>query len=231
MDGESYLRKLVEDRLRDVALRPPAGAAGTMPFHLQEIHGAAWALVGAGALPAERAASLLRELHRLVVDRGLVEEVHVSIQAEAVVGELLRVGTAESPPELSTILDRPPPPRLVRVLPVVQDVGLIDDEVLTLGSIEIWTVAICVSYSLPSRHLERSNMRSAMVHWEAWDDVGTHYRGGGGGGSGGEVFRGHTWMTPAPSDDAQILTVVSHLGVGGTPEVGRLAVPLHPQTQ
>jgi hypothetical protein len=190
MDGEAYLRRLTESWLQEIGQAPEKTRELVSGLRLQEIEAAGRALVAAGAISNDRLGLLLRELRQFLLDRGIIREVHASMEADLGLVVAERDPNAPPPKEWAQALDGAHP-ELRRVIPVAQDLGPVNDgnRVLII-SIEAWSDRFALRYasSEGSSRDHRGFPRVGSLLWDASDDVGTPYRQGGGGGGGGRPW-------------------------------------------
>ena len=191
MDGETFLRRFLEIHA------PEADADDErVASLLQQLEAAAEALVSVGSLDEDRAFEIVGELRERFrpAEQGLYGP-------PGPVGATLEDG----PMGWAKSESFPPPPRLDRVIPVVQ-AGTIDGLSVTLTSLDIWTDHITVHAVVWAE----SNEIQPPLPW-AWsvrDDTGALYsRGGGGSGGSPRTFSIESDFHPAPSPDASQLIV------------------------
>lgn len=219
MDGERYLRELVDGFVRDLdgltASDPKTSSfAGSLLLGQAEAVGRA--LVAAGLLQPQAYRDIVDPLKRLPIEAGVIEEVHgfasFSMEAHAV----------EGPIEPGPVKGVPQPRELRKVIPLVRSFDLPGDRSATLISLEVWTDQLTLNYEVQRAEFT-SEERAALwkrdrepiglqdLAWEITDDVGTSYRKSETGGSGGlRVVRWELGLQPAPPLDAKTLTLIGH---------------------
>lgn len=212
MDGRSYLKKLISDRLELIARNPQA------PFDRSEIRGVALGLVAASALRQEEMEEILADLDHSLESLGrykkLRKELHVDTghSGSEPTAFLRRVTlnhehgdrvTGSAPTTRSTSS-----PVLLRVLPLVgQEIELFDQPA-TLVSLEIWSTSARLHIAYPSPRLSGAELLMRYRGWRAFDDMGVQYRQAGGGSSdfGGFLVETRIFEPGLPSE-ATTLTV------------------------
>jgi hypothetical protein len=212
MDGEAYLRRLAETWLQERGRASEHEQEFLSGLRLQEIEAAGRALVAAGAISAERLGALLGDLRRLLIDRGIIEELSVSMGSSMEIVAAKRDPGTPIPKEWTRALDQTPP-ELVRVVPIERDLGPVNDgNHLLLISLEVWTDRFGLRYASAqdSPRDRREFPRVGSLLWDATDDLGTPYRHGGGGGGGGRPWFLYTAdFFPAIPAEAKELSLVA----------------------
>jgi hypothetical protein len=169
---------------------------------LREMTVAASALVGTGALDRAIAERVVVRLRDDLVALGVVDPDTIAPEP---FGDAAPVGPADWG-EPSIV----PPPRLVRVIPLVRELGPIDGgAAVTLISLEIWNDHLRVRYPMTGRRLRDKRERE---RWTATlrDDAGTVYvRGGGSGGGDRDTWHEETEFTPVPPPEATMMYFVA----------------------
>lgn len=212
VDGETYLRRLIEDRLRqDSEWR--ADPTDFLPsLALAEAQAAADALVGVGALGRRQADELYLALRQALLDAGIIREVRASAHSETRLSAV--AGSREAAENFRSILQRREPvAEPMRVVPLVREMEGAGDRRLVLMSLELWSAWFRLRYAMSvPEPASPDEPPDAFLHliWEAVDDVGTRYRQGGGSGGGGlDWTLMETEFRPAIPPEARALTLVA----------------------
>ena len=213
MDGETFLRQYIEDRLIDLGLR-----RGRHPPDPQDIHvaisnaaAAAEALVSVGALERTTAERMLAELREYLVDERKLEP-------NAFVSGPLGSDSETGPFSWGDLTERPAAPDLVRVIPLGRDAGFIGEARVTVVSLELWSDHFTIRYAISAGG--SMDTPGPLWTWRVHDDTGGLYRKGGGqaGGGGGRLWTAEDEFQPVPRPDATLLTLVAR-------QIGPLEVP------
>jgi hypothetical protein len=213
VDGETFLRRYIENRLVDLGLR-----RGRQPNDPQEVHiaisnaaAAAEALVSVDAIEREAAERMLDDLREFLVDENKLEP-------NAFVAGPLGSDTETGPYSWGDIADRRAPPQLVRVIPLGREAGLIGEARVTVLSIELWSDHFTIRYAISAEG--SMDTPGPLWTWRVHDDTGALYRRGGGlaGGGGGRLWLGQDEFHPVPGPDANFLTLVAR-------KIGPVEVP------
>ncbi|MEA2453138.1 MAG: hypothetical protein QOG04_1848 [Actinomycetota bacterium] len=200
MDGETYLRRLIEGYLSELKEASADSNARSLlgGWKLGEAEAAGRALVAAGALEVRQLENLLADLKKALIERGVIQEWSGSISfdlgeavAERVEGEL----PSKQAEEWARALDPSVKPTLVRVIAVEQDVDIATtQQKLILISLELWTDHFSLRYATDMRQplgeMTHKAGRAPFDHfaWELVDDLGVRYKQSGGGGGGGRPW-------------------------------------------
>jgi hypothetical protein len=206
MDAESYIRRLVDERVADFARREEAADQEGGYDALRELSVAAMSLVSTGALDRRFAEEAVGQMRASLVSLGVVTPDTI---APAPFGDAPPVGPADwgSPSAVS-------PPHLLRVLPVAKDLGPLDGgAAVTLISLEVWSDHLRLRYAMTAR---RNLDARRPERWACTlgDDAGTVYlRGGGQGGGGSDVWYEETEFRPVPPPEAtKVIFTARRLG-------------------
>lgn len=219
MDGERYLSELVAGYIRDIeALKDtnPKIASYAGGHQLGQAEAVGRAFVAAGLLQPQAFRDMIDPFKKLLLDRGVIQEVHgfasFSMESEAEAGA--HKAEVEN--------DGPYQRELRKVIPLARVFDLPEGRRVTLISLEDWSVGTTLNYEVQRPELtpqERTDLGSRehepisaqQVAWEITDGVGTIYRKTDSGGSGGlRTARWELGLQPAVPSDAKTLTLVGH---------------------
>lgn len=202
MDGEQYLGSLIRDRLRLLARTGGASQQERGTTYIREVDLVASALVSVGALERAKAERILQELRDTLLEREIIDPSTILVGA---FGDDVPVGPAAWGESLA-----PTSPRLVRVVPIVRDLGqVVGGPSVSLISIEIWSDHFALRFAITRPPIDEA-AREPEWTWRIEDDSGTVYERVGGGGSGEDrLWRGELRFRPAPPSDATKLVLVA----------------------
>lgn len=203
MDGEDHIRSLIEERLRSVARMGPGSKQELGSTYLREIDLVATALVSVGALERDKAERILDGFRDTLIEKGVI---HPRTVLMGTFGDEAPVG----PGVWGESLEPSPSPRLVRVVPVVRELGPVaEGPSVTLISAEIWSDHLALRFAM-TRTSQNEPVGNPAWTWTIEDDTGTVYERSGGGGSGQDwLWREEHRFRPAPPSDATRLILVA----------------------
>jgi hypothetical protein len=196
VDAETYLRRLVAERIR--GLSPDRGDQHEGWEILREISIAAIALVSVGAMERRVAEELVQGTRSALVERGAVTP---DMIAPEPFGDAAPVGPASWGAEAAPVT------RLIRVIPILGELGDIDGAAqVTLISADVWTNHLVIRYAMAA---PRDRRRRPRWMCTIDDDVGTVYMEAGGSGGGGDGWwQEERRFEPAPPPKARQLSFV-----------------------
>lgn len=217
MDGRGYLEKLISDSLGAGRGQPAGAQQGS--FDRQRIRGVATGLVAAGALRQEDADRILDDLDETLQRSGWLKVVHVEGSAStSVSGTAVARAVGTERPEWRQAIEKPPPPVLRHVVPLVGRTLEAGELTADLISLEVWSslVVLTFSHGYRDQRLLRDRFRPD-IRWRGWDDAGTQYRAGGASGSGSHGLLVHRRsFEPGPPAEARMLTLAVEFPGGQT---------------
>jgi hypothetical protein len=218
MDAEPYLRELVRERIERIETVPADQAERLASACLAEVKAAAAALVATGALTEDLAiGEIVDGFSNDLERRGLIERwtVHSLSSFGGLTGRVREIGTIRGAQSAQPIPLRRPDPKIVAVLPLVNDIGSVEGQRVSLISLELWSESLRLRSATTRPEIRPSSDPASHrwtepCGWEIEDDVGTAYMEmGHSGHGGGRLYISETTFQPAPPESARSLTLIA----------------------